>query len=147
MRKAEPGSTNQVLFWNTALLKVKFSHHGSARTQHAIHWRDHQAGRVSLHQESTRPPLAFGEHQEQICNLCKRDPFLVSAKKEIVTANNCLCSDFPRVTSSFGFGEGKCGYCLPLPQLFEPLGFLRLRSPAPYCQSGHAMHSQQTTDG
>src|SRR5690349_14786831 len=123
MRKAEPGSANQVLFWNTALLEVKFSHHGSARAQHAMDWRDHQSGRVSLQQEGTRPPLASGEYQKQICNLRKRDPFLVSAKKEIIPARNGLRSDFPRVTSGFGFGEGKCGYACPCPSFSSHSAF------------------------
>src|SRR6476661_8951190 len=147
MRKAEPGSANQVPLWDPALLEVKFSNHGSARAQHAMHWRDRQAGRISFQQESTRPTLASGEYQKQICHLPECDPLLVSAEKEIIPARNGLRSDFPRVASGFGFGEGKCGYCLPLSQFFQPLGLLRLRSPAQYCQSGHAMHRQQTTDG
>src|SRR6266853_6778349 len=114
MRKAEPGSANQVLFWNTALLEVKFSHHGGARAQHAMHWRDHQAGRVSFQQEGARPPLASGKNQKQICTLRKRDPFLVSAEKEIIAAGHGLCPDFPRVTPGFGLGQSECGYCLPL---------------------------------
>ena len=60
MGKAEPGSANHVLLWNTALLEVKFSHHGGARAQHAMHRRNHQSGRVSLHKKGTRPALAFG---------------------------------------------------------------------------------------
>ena len=126
MGKAEPGSANQVSLWNTALLEVKFSHHGSARAQHAIYWRDHQSGRIALHKEGAKPALAFGEYQKQICNLRKRDPFLVSAKKKIIPAGNRLCPDFPRVTSGFRFGEGKCGDGLPLPQPFQPFGFLRI---------------------
>src|SRR5689334_12426837 len=147
MGKAEPGSANQVPRWNTALLEAEFSHHGAARAQHAMHGRDHQPGRVSFQKEGARPALASCEYQKQICNLREPVPCLVSAKTISIPAYASLASVFPCAGSGFRCGEVKCGDCLSLPQLFQPLGFLRLRAAATSCQSGHAMLGQQTADG